>query len=440
MHETEKDKASGRTIALLRCVIVAGVVMFGTAPAFVQSPSTSSASPSPATEAAGKLAIAPQFDDAWPFSEGLARVKQNGKWGFIDRTGALAIAASFDEAESFSDERAEFKQNGKWGFIDKAGKVVIAPEYQAVRSFTEGLAAVKLQGKWGFIDKAGKIVISPAFLSARSFTEGYAAVVVPWGLGAFQMRYIDKTGTIVIKSVGDKYFDYATEFSEGLAIVCHRGFCRYIDKTGKIVIAGPFPVDWARVHGFSEGLAGYLAVTRVILGKIRYGFLDMNGNLVIPLSFGQYAVPEVDDVVGGVRVSDIRVLDKTDAAIELPSLTRKYVFSEGLAAVEQGDKKRLKWGFIDHKGTMVIPATFDRAYRFSGGLALVFDSGGFQPLGLTHRHGPIGRYGYIDKTGTMVIGPYVLDSDVGPYKLKDFSEGLAPVVINGKWGYASRDR
>ncbi len=61
----------------------------------------------------------------------------------------------------------------------------------------------------------------------------------------------------------------------------------------------------------------------------------------------------------------------------------------------------------------------------------------YRQRGLTRRSGAVGVYGYVDKTGTMVIGPYVLD-DWG-IKLKETSEGLAPVVVNGKWGYASRD-
>ena len=34
-----------------------------------------------------KIVIPVQYDDAWLFSEGLALVKVNGKWGFIDTKG-----------------------------------------------------------------------------------------------------------------------------------------------------------------------------------------------------------------------------------------------------------------------------------------------------------------------------------------------------------------
>lgn len=47
--------------------------------------------------------IAPQFDDADSFSEGLARVKTGQKWGYIDKQGKLAIQSQLDEAQTFSD-------------------------------------------------------------------------------------------------------------------------------------------------------------------------------------------------------------------------------------------------------------------------------------------------------------------------------------------------
>jgi hypothetical protein len=71
----------------------------------------------------GTFVINPQFDDALPFSEGLAAV----------RIGDF--------------------ETGKWGFIDKTGSFVINPQFDTVRSFTEGLALVEdgTTRKFGFI-------------------------------------------------------------------------------------------------------------------------------------------------------------------------------------------------------------------------------------------------------------------------------------------------
>lgn len=64
----------------------------------------------------------------------------------------------------------------------------------------------------------------------------------------------------------------------------------------------------------------------------------------------------------------------------------------------------------------MIPPQFESAGGFSGGLAVVNVKG---------------KYGYIDKTGRVVISPQF-------YSAGGFSEGLAEVRINGKWGYIDK--
>ena len=61
-------------------------------------------------------------------------------------------------------------------------------------------------------------------------------------------------------------------------------------------------------------------------------------------------------------------------------------FADGRAAVKVGDK----YGYIDKTGTVVIPATFDRAMKFSERLAAA----------RLDKH-----YGYIDPAGKWAISP-----------------------------------
>ena len=53
----------------------------------------------------------------------------------------------------FSEGLAMVALNEKWGFVDKSGKVVVPLKYDWVGDFSEGLAAVTLNGKWGFISR-----------------------------------------------------------------------------------------------------------------------------------------------------------------------------------------------------------------------------------------------------------------------------------------------
>ncbi|ENA9430640.1 WG repeat-containing protein, partial [Campylobacter coli] len=63
----------------------------------------------------------------------------------------------------FSEGLAGVKLNGRWGFIDRSGKFVIKPKFDSIWDFSEGLAKVELNRKYGFMDKNGKIVIEPKF-------------------------------------------------------------------------------------------------------------------------------------------------------------------------------------------------------------------------------------------------------------------------------------
>ena len=71
-----------------------------------------------------------------------------------------------------------------------------------------------------------------------------------------------------------------------------------------------------------------------------------------------------------------------------------------------------RYGFIDKKGNIVIPAKYSDAGGFFEGLARVEVNG---------------KYGFIDKNDNMVI-PAKYDNTIG------FSSGFAPVKVNGKWG------
>jgi hypothetical protein len=159
---------------------------------------------------AGKT-VTPEFENAYRFSEGLAPVKLNGKWGYIHRDGTMAIAPQFEGARGFSEGLAPVVSGGAFEYIDTTGKVVVEPIYADALEFSEGLAAVWLNWKWGYIDSTGKQAIPIQYQIAGAFREGLAPVQLDnkkWG-------YIDKNGHFEIQPI----FDYATSFCAQLASV-----------------------------------------------------------------------------------------------------------------------------------------------------------------------------------------------------------------------------
>lgn len=91
----------------------------------------------------------------------------------LDVSGKQIGKQVYEDAKLFleSDGLAAIKENGKWGYIDKDGKIVIEPQFEEAHSFLNGYAAVKTHGKWGYINEKGKLVIEEKFIDARDFNE-----------------------------------------------------------------------------------------------------------------------------------------------------------------------------------------------------------------------------------------------------------------------------
>ena len=72
----------------------------------------------------GREIIAPQFERAWPFHEGLAAVRMNGRWGYINRSGRLVIGYKFSKAANFHNGKARVLYMGKRIYINRYGNCV----------------------------------------------------------------------------------------------------------------------------------------------------------------------------------------------------------------------------------------------------------------------------------------------------------------------------
>ncbi len=151
--------------------------------------------------------IPPQFEDAQEFGEnGLAAVKVNGKYGFIDMTGKFVIEPQFDAPPShaevmiFHEGVAPAFRDGFWGFINESGAWAVRPEFVRVKNFHEGAAAVQVAfgqvGKWGYIDAKGEFVIAPSFENAYDFSGG-VAIVRPQGRSRDRLAPINKDGVFL---------------------------------------------------------------------------------------------------------------------------------------------------------------------------------------------------------------------------------------------------
>ena len=373
------------------------------------------------------------FDEAGSFSEGLAVVVVDNKYGYIDTTGRTVIRPKFELPDpslakwdgasviSFSGGLALAILNGKYGYINKQGVIAISPQFDRAKAFADGLAWVSKNGKPGYINQQGKMVIQldslefplnfaryveknlkkqeqsklsevPKFPSvfAPSFSEGVAPLEHTDADGYRIWGYINKSGNVVIEPV----FNHALKFREGFAAIAPAAeagkptLWGFIDKSGNIAVEPRFNL----VSHFSEGLAHCMMwdvdTDEFFTGDWTHVFINQKGTIVI-----------------------------------CPKFNGAGSFSEGLAWVKVGDK----YGYIDKAGKLTIKPQFNGAGDFSEGLAKV-NVGKPAPAWAELAGESIGKWGYINKTGKYVIEPKF-------HMARDFSDGLAAIQLNGKWGF-----
>lgn len=98
----------------------------------------------------------------WPFQEGLATVSTSAgeefKSGFVDRSGTFVIAPQFEQAFPFSEGMATVRLANRWGAIDRGGNLVLKPEYHMLNSFRGGLAYYEKETRQGYLNPNGNSV------------------------------------------------------------------------------------------------------------------------------------------------------------------------------------------------------------------------------------------------------------------------------------------
>lgn len=317
----------------------------------------------------------------------------NGKWGFIDRTGRFRIAPKYDTANEFSDGvayvffwKGEKRQNG---IVDPNGNFTLLETNDWEVAFHDGLARFQTPGglerKFGYMDKSGRVVIEPQFYYAGDFSEGRTWVQVlknrEWLYGI-----IDKTGQFVLPP---QLTLQPGDFSEGLAKAEGATGWGFIDRSGKFAIPATFQ---ALDRSFSQGL-----VAAVYQGDpARAVYLDRFGKVAFEIPLWQQrtarqkeieeyrwhlTAPFSEGLAPVQSFNKIGFINKTGKVVIEPLFRATNGFSEGLAGVKIiGSDGDYVWGFIDRTGGFAIEAQFNEARPFAGGVARVVTRDGKEKL------------------------------------------------------------
>jgi hypothetical protein len=85
--------------------------------------------------------------------EGLMTRSKQSQVGFVDSSGRFTIPPIYDEALPFSEGLAAVRVGEKWGFIDKNGRMAIEPRFEQAYYFFEGIAVAEIEKRSVLINR-----------------------------------------------------------------------------------------------------------------------------------------------------------------------------------------------------------------------------------------------------------------------------------------------
>lgn len=216
------------------------------------------------------------YEKARGFSDGLAAVKENGLWGYVDKTGQYILPPRYLETFGFSNGYAYvIDQNGQPLVIDRTGEVISSKigTDTGAGGYADGFFRVVANGKYNLVDLKGKQYLPKDGVEWLAYQNGvWLTIPLSYHKGVFlpQCRkyiagdavYVYETAVIVNSENKSTLYDKATgkvlyrckeisRFYEGLAVAKNGRRQTFIDTQGREL----FAPQVVQLGNFSDGLA-----------------------------------------------------------------------------------------------------------------------------------------------------------------------------------------
>lgn len=282
------------------------------------------------------------------------------KVGIIDKSGHEAVPAIYqwgDYVYSFSEGLAAMFQNGKYGFVNTSGKVVIPFKYDKVESFKNGIAKVWVGWQHvGYINSKGEEIISCDFEAMdQANLRRYCSKFII-GLKDSLQYVFDYSG----KKIALLHYEIVREFNENEKsfLVSMNNRWGTLDSNLRVKI----PIEYESLEAiFSHKIAARK--------KDKIGLINHEGKVISPFEY-DWIDPFRDDYTSPYEngLAKVGIKGKTGlinsyGKLIIPVIYDEIeVFSHGLAVVKRNDK----YGFVNFKGKEIIPTIYDEANSYNG--------------------------------------------------------------------------
>ncbi|MGL5411366.1 WG repeat-containing protein [Cetobacterium sp.] len=166
----------------------------------------------------GKIAIPGIYNEAFPFEDGLASIKLDDKYGFINYLGVEVIEPIYEYTDMyFRGGLCLAKKNGKFGYINIDGKTKIDFKFNFATEFLVSdiyggkerfYAIIKEETRYGIIDINGNYIIEPIYEELRqTFFEDMLVAKLEGKYGLLKVKYNKELKRGIAEYIAEHIFD-----------------------------------------------------------------------------------------------------------------------------------------------------------------------------------------------------------------------------------------
>ncbi len=403
----------------------------------------------------GEKVISYKYTEAYPFEEGLAKVRKGDKYGFINPEGKAVGKIKYTVILPFTGSYCRVAVGGsykdgvlegvKWGFLNKRGEEILPPEYDEIGEFEDGVTYVLKGKKYGLINEQADFLLEPKYPAVGMFDEfGYcwfaASGKIDKKTGKLtngKYGLLNREGKIIIEpkySVLGYFYKYRVKGSEDVEefdAAASALYNRYALERPLSRLYNPENVRKVTLaEAKSEGakdtlLAGFenmefFTDSHYFLHSkslFRHGVMNEHGDVMVPEKKYDHVNCPADGIalVGKVRKRKMHygyynIESGFLKEFEDNELLHSYV--DGLGKIMNADDHTVY--FVDKSGNRVTDV-YRMAMNFHQERCIVQDNKN-------------GKFGVIDNQGQAIL-PFEYD-DMN----RSYSEGLLGVCKGGAWG------
>lgn len=289
-----------------------------------------------------------------------------------------------------------FEKNNQYGVLDSIGNIIIQPSYQGLDVLKDHHIVANKNDLYGLFDKHLNLII-PFDYDYIQVNESEQLLLVSKN-GKYGL--LNMKGEVILPII---YEHIANRSLNNTFIIKKGDHYGVVNHKGKIIL----PTDYEAIneYNFNAASKNLYAVRKNGL----YGYVNHKNKYVIPpiftyaSNFDSYGLATVnkDDQSAIMTKKGKIVLDYS-----------QHTFNDDhIVTFKQNDL----YGVFDKKSQKIIqPPIYESVENFQRDEAIMVKKNGL--------------IGYIDRYGKLIIPCTYQEAD-------NFSEGLAAVLIDGKWGY-----